>query len=319
MEVLPQFDDLIEEFLALKKYPETTLVEPISVEKWSIREIVGHLLYWDQFYLEKMVPFISNGALLPSFPNIDLYNEEAVSYLKKYENVRDIIDDFVKTRKKLVTELKELERDITFQIENEPSQMSTEKFIEIFLDHDIHHLNQIKEKLKDKTFKIETIEGFSPQIGNLVSMMNYVRSTTLNAVKGLTIDQLDYLPNKDANSIGALLLHIAAVEFGFQVEFFDKRRPNKQENKEWGAAYYLGDSGRNQIKGHPLEFYIEKLEKVRSRTLEEFKKRSDDWLYEEALWDDNLSNNYFIWFHTFEDEINHRGQIRIIRKILPNS
>jgi uncharacterized damage-inducible protein DinB len=169
-----------------------------------------------------------------------------------------------------------------------------------------------------KTFKIEDIHGYSPQIGQLVSMMNYARFTTLNAIKGLTVKQLDYLPNKDGNSIGALLLHMAAVEFGFQVELFDKRKPNQQESEDWGAAYQLGDLGRNQIKGNPLAFYIEKLEKVRSRTLEEFKKRNDQWLYEEAIWDNNLSNNYFIWFHTFEDEINHRGQIRLLKKMLPS-
>lgn len=166
-------------------------------------------------------------------------------------------------------------------------------------------------------FKIEHIQGYSPQIGQLVSMMDYARFTTLNTVRGLTAEQLDYLPIKEGNSIGALLLHMAAVEFGFQVELFDKRKPDNQESEEWGAAYQLGESGRKQIKGNPLEFYIEKLEKVRSRTLNEFKKRNDEWLYEEAIWDNNLSNNYFIWFHTFEDEINHRGQIKILRKMLP--
>ncbi|WP_249872842.1 DinB family protein [Oceanobacillus saliphilus] len=173
-------------------------------------------------------------------------------------------------------------------------------------------------QLENKILKIEEIQGYPSQIGKLISMMNYARSTTIEAVRGLTVEQLDYLPNKDGNSIGALLLHIAAVEFGFQTELFDKRKPNQQESKEWGAAYQLGDLGRNQIKGKSLEYYIEKLEKVRNRSLEEFRNRKDEWLYEEAIWDSHLSNNYFIWFHTFEDEINHRGQIRIIRKMLPN-
>lgn len=35
---------------------------------------------------------------------------------------------------------------------------------------------------EDSTFKIEKIEGYSPQIGHLVSMMNYARFTTLNEV-----------------------------------------------------------------------------------------------------------------------------------------
>ncbi len=319
MSALKQFGDTIGEFLELKKYPEAVLVEPISEGKWSIREIVGHLLYWDKFNLETMVPLLAEGVKLPAFPNHDLHNEQAVSYLSRYENVEEIIDDFVKTRKMLVKELTEISKGLTFEIENEPYNFSPEKFVEIFLEHDAHHLKQIREKIKYRKFKIEEIPDYSPEIGQLVSMMNYARLTTLNAIKGLTIEQLDYLPYRDSNSIGALLLHMAAVEFGFQVELFDKRKPNKHESEEWGAAYQLGDLGRNQIKGNPLEFYIEKLEKVRSRTLEEFKKRSDEWLYEEVLWGNNLSNNYFIWFHTFEDEINHRGQIRILRKMLPHS
>jgi uncharacterized damage-inducible protein DinB len=57
------------------------------------------------------------------------------------------------------------------------------------------------------------------------------------------------------------------------------------------------------------------LESVRSRTLEEFAKRDDRWLDQEtAFWDDQPANNYFKWFHVFEDEINHRGQIRWLRQ-----
>ncbi len=172
---------------------------------------------------------------------------------------------------------------------------------------------------KYKTFKVEDIQGYPPQIGHLVSMMNYTRYTTLKAVEGLTVEQLDYLPQKSGNSIGALLLHMAAVEFGFQVEFFENRKPNEREMEEWGAAYDLGELGREQIKGNPLKFYIKKLEDVRSRTLEEFKSKEDEWLYEEAPWCGVSANNYFIWFHTFEDELNHRGQIRILKNTLPSN
>ncbi|GAA0611493.1 DinB family protein [Virgibacillus siamensis] len=167
-------------------------------------------------------------------------------------------------------------------------------------------------------FKIKNLDGYTPQIGHLVHMMNYARTTTLQAVKGLTTEQLDYLHAADANSIGALLMHMAAVEFSFQIETFDEREPTDAEIQEWGPPVSLGEKGRHKIKGKPLDYYIEKLDKVRNRTLTEFKRRNDDWLYVERNWASYPSNNYFIWFHTFEDEINHRGQIRIQRKMLPS-
>ncbi|WP_188456314.1 DinB family protein [Virgibacillus oceani] len=163
--------------------------------------------------------------------------------------------------------------------------------------------------------KISEIDGYSNWTFDFND--DYARSTTLDAVKGLNMEQLDYVVNEKSNSIGALLLHMAAVETGFQIEIFDGRRPNESEMDKWGAAYVLGDLGRTEIKGNHLEFYVERLNEVRNRTLEELKQRDDKWLYEERLWGDVSSNNYFIWFHVFEDELNHRGQIRILRKMLP--
>lgn len=164
--------------------------------------------------------------------------------------------------------------------------------------------------------KVKEVQGFTPQIGHLVSQMNYVRQTTFSAVDGLTTVELDELSHGNGNSIGALLYHIAAVEKGFQIEIFDNRKPNEEEMNEWGAPYLLGEKGREYIKGHSLRFYTDKLNEVRERTLREFAMRDDQWLYESRKWDEHDSNNYFIWFHVMEDEINHRGQIRILRNML---
>ena len=42
-------------------------------------------------------------------------------------------------------------------------------------------------------FLIGDLPGFTPQIARLVSMMNYARHTTVQAVAGLGVDELDYL------------------------------------------------------------------------------------------------------------------------------
>jgi len=61
-------------------------------------------------------------------------------------------------------------------------------------------------------------KGFSPQIGTLVSMLTWMRNAILEPVQGLTVTQLDYLHDSKANSIGALLLHLAAVEREYQLK-----------------------------------------------------------------------------------------------------
>ena len=68
----------------------------------------------------------------------------------------------------------------------------------------------------DGKLLITPIPGYSPHIGVLVSTMQRCRETTILLVQDLTIEQLDYLFDEQDNSIGALLLHLAALEAAYQ-------------------------------------------------------------------------------------------------------
>jgi uncharacterized damage-inducible protein DinB len=163
-------------------------------------------------------------------------------------------------------------------------------------------------------FLIGDISGFTPQIARLVSMMNYVRHTTLQAVAGLGVDELDDLHDPQSNSIGALLLHIAAAEVGYQAATFDARDLNAEEKQQWGTAIDLGERARDEIRGYQLDHYLSRMQQVRAKTLAELGRRDDQWLEEETSFGNGQRvNNYFKWFHVIGHEINHRGQIRWLR------
>jgi uncharacterized damage-inducible protein DinB len=69
-----------------------------------------------------------------------------------------------------------------------------------------------------------------------------------------------------------------------------------------------------------VDYYIEEMSKVREKTLTQFEGLNDDWLFKEKEWGNGVPyNNYYLWFHVFEDEINHRGQIRSIKRMLQNN
>ena len=163
---------------------------------------------------------------------------------------------------------------------------------------------------------IAPVPGYSPLLGTLVSMMNWMRPTVIRAVEDLSQEELDYLYDSESNTIGALLLHLGAFEVANQRNLLGRRNYDGDRD-EWRAARNLGADGRAKIKGHPLDYYLSYIEEVRAWTLDEFRRRDDDWLAEEIQGGRVVRNNFERWFHVCEHEANHRGQITWLRKRLP--
>lgn len=160
-------------------------------------------------------------------------------------------------------------------------------------------------------------EGYTPQVGTLVSMMNWMRMVILAPVRGMSVSDLDYLVDEDANSIGAMLMHLAATERFYQIHTFENKTWGdwaKEDSEKWSVASGLGAKAREEIKGKPFDYYLEEMTKVREYTLAELKNRDDAWLMSV---DKNFpwgpTNNYCKWFHVCEHESNHNGQFKFIK------
>ena len=164
-------------------------------------------------------------------------------------------------------------------------------------------------------------EGYSLQIGILVSQLEWVRASVISATKGLTQPQLDFLVDAQSNTIGALLMHLAATDAVYQdLTFYNLPGFSPANKKKFAVAMGLGDEGRKQIKGHDLDYYINIMTEVRDSTLKELKNRDDKWFQEvDPEFFGGPTNNFCKWFHVCEHEANHRGQMTVIRKRLPGS
>jgi uncharacterized damage-inducible protein DinB len=165
--------------------------------------------------------------------------------------------------------------------------------------------------------------GYSPQAGTLVSMLTWMQKMALMPARNLKQTDLDYLFDSHANTIGALLLHLAATETYYQMNTFDGMKwgswPNAVKEK-WDAAMNLGKAGRDTIKGHDLDYYLKTLQETREKSLAEFRKRDDAWLMSvDKNWPWGPTNNYCKWFHVCEHQSHHAGQIAFLRTRLPGA
>jgi uncharacterized damage-inducible protein DinB len=167
--------------------------------------------------------------------------------------------------------------------------------------------------------------GYAPQVGTFVSLLTWMREANgvISATKGLTQADLDYLVDPRANTIGALMLHLAATETYYQLNTFDGKKWDSWPDsvkQQWDAAMNLGDAGRKSIKGHDRDYYLKILQETRAKTLAEFSKRDDAWLLAaDKDWPWGPTNNLCKWFHVCEHEAHHTGQIAFLRKRLPGA
>lgn len=163
---------------------------------------------------------------------------------------------------------------------------------------------------RDAQCVLRGVQGFTPLVGQLVHMLEYVRQNTIDAVRNLTVQEVDTLVFPNGNTIGMLLAHIAGIETGYQGLTFRGERPDGNR-----PEYHLGGSGLQTFKNLSVEHYLSRLEEVRRSTLHDLSERDDDWLkLTYQPWGNRNWNNHFCWFHVMEDELRHQGQIVILKK-----
>jgi len=112
-------------------------------------------------------------------------------------------------------------------------------------------------------------------------MLTWMLGTIPSTVNGLTQAQLDPLVDAKANTIGALLLHLAATETYYRLHTFDGMKWGawpRATGEKWDAME-LGDAGR-QV---------------------------------DESWRCGPTNNYCKWFHLCEHISHHWGQIACMR------
>ncbi|RUT69677.1 DUF664 domain-containing protein [Flavobacterium cupreum] len=169
-------------------------------------------------------------------------------------------------------------------------------------------------KIKE-TGKIGNVEGASPKIADMISMLEDLKDRVESTVKNMNQYEIDYLHDEKANRIGALVMHLAAAEKYYQVFTFENREFNEEEKKIWEAALNLDQGGRDEFKGHDIQYYLDIYNEVRAKTISELKKRDDAWFAEVQMKYD-ISNQY-CWFHVMEHQSSHLGQILFLKKRIP--
>jgi uncharacterized damage-inducible protein DinB len=141
------FKDFISWVVTLNQLDADLWTKPIAEGKWSISEIVSHIMNWDNHLISQILPSVRQGKEI-RFPNIDTYNQKASAYAKSGITQTDLIEEVIRTREYLVTQLLEMPDDIF----NAQLNYSLAFLIKEFVLHDDEHKEQIIQFINKEQF-----------------------------------------------------------------------------------------------------------------------------------------------------------------------
>lgn len=132
----------------LNNLDEQLLRKPIGEGKWSVIEIIGHFYTWDEFVLQYRIPYLFKNGDLPKGPNTkDLNTQSAL--LARTEDIEITLKKCIRNRSELFSQLSQIPDDnwlIELQINQ--SKLTLYEYLKGLMEHDVHHIKQIKSALK---------------------------------------------------------------------------------------------------------------------------------------------------------------------------
>ena len=165
----------------------------------------------------------------------------------------------------------------------------------------------------ERTFwDLKTDKKLSPKIALIYSMLEENRKKTKRLVLGMKPEHLTWSPDKNTNTIGTLLLHIAEAELNWMQKEIAGKPLTRKQREEFRYDVY-GSTEHRQVESHHLDFFLKKLDRVRAYTKKVLGRLKDRDLATAHREGRERITNGWILYHLIEHEASHFGQIASLK------
>jgi hypothetical protein len=168
-----------------------------------------------------------------------------------------------------------------------------------------------------RNYIIEFGRSQDHSIDYLLGILEDARITTLQVVSKISAEEVDWQFKEGWNTIGALLSHIIAIEHYFRIEFVEGRQLTVEEKEKWLPGMDMGPYIPQLIQNLPVKTYRNQLTQSRHMMIQALQDISFNKFTQRMEGYDPVTGCNLAWalYHMVEDEIYHRGQISMIRKL----
>src|SRR3954469_3357305 len=163
---------------------------------------------------------------------------------------------------------------------------------------------------------VEALPGYEPEIGRLVWMLEDTRRRTKESLEGLSDDILEWTPDPVANSIGALLYHLAAIETDWLYVEVVETETFPPDLVALFPEDVRDEAGRLvTAHGMSLADNLERLNVVRQHLLTVFREMSLADFRRVRELPEYFVTPEWVLHHLMQHEAEHRGQIGQLRDL----
>ena len=148
-QLLEELSALIPFVESLREADDEVWTAPLGKGKWSVRDIISHILLWDKYILEEALSKIVAGKPVTiRHMAFDEFNEGAVEYGASKPR-REIIAETVDRRKAILDCLRQIpSKDYSRVYSGLDREFIVQGYAQHFIKHDSSHMRQIEDVLE---------------------------------------------------------------------------------------------------------------------------------------------------------------------------
>lgn len=123
---------------------------PIAVGKWTVKDMLCHIMLWDKYFYEEAIEKIKLGEpLTVKHQDFNPFNAQAIRYAKSRTKL-EIYDQFVEYRTKIIRAISGLQEEeyLRNYVDGDGKRFSIRSYLRGFIPHDKKHKQQIQSFIK---------------------------------------------------------------------------------------------------------------------------------------------------------------------------
>lgn len=148
-QLLEQFSEWISHVKMLEEYREDVWNQEIAEGKWSLRELVSHMMLWDKYFFETAIEKIyKEETLTLQHQEYNVFNDTAMDYGKR-TSIKDLGEQSIYIREQIIQHIRKLPEEIylaSYMDSGEPFHIP--QYLKDFIWHDQHHMSQVDDFIK---------------------------------------------------------------------------------------------------------------------------------------------------------------------------